>query len=434
MNPSAQGGTDIARRVEHRGMTQFPSPRLLVAILATLVAAAAIWLASANMVSALIALAGGIVAALIATRPSPAAVATESTGDEPPYQPRLGTVLEGIAEPVLVLADGRVEQANSPARELLGNHIVGQDVRLAIRHPAAAERLVASPGTGSTAPIDLVGLGTLDQRWELHVTDLPDSRRVVHLINQTGSYAAERMRVDFVANASHELRTPLASILGFAETLSDDPGDDPEMRSRFLKVMVDEARRMKRLVEDLISLSRIEAEKYHLPEASIDLIALVDEVTSELSDTGDSRAADIVTDVAGDVPEVAGDRAQLSQTLHNLIGNAMKYGRAGSPVSVKLWRYPNGMVRLSVSDEGDGIAPEHIPRLTERFYRVDSGRSRSLGGTGLGLAIVKHIVERHRGRLDIASQIGRGTVVTILLPAALSSKGNATVTQAAQPS
>ena len=241
---------------------------------------------------------------------------------------------------------------------------------------------------------------------------------MVHLIDQTGSYAAERMRVDFVANASHELRTPLASILGFAETLSEDEDAEPAMRSRFLKVMVDEARRMQRLVEDLISLSRIEAEKYRLPDESIDLPELIGEVRAELIDTHDPRAADIVLEQSEQVPAVIGDRAQLSQALHNLIGNAMKYGRTGTPVSVKLWRYPNGMVRLAVGDESDGIAPEHIPRLTERFYRVDSGRSRAVGGTGLGLAIVKHVVERHRGRLDIASQIGRGTVVTILLPAA----------------
>jgi two-component system phosphate regulon sensor histidine kinase PhoR len=241
------------------------------------------------------------------------------------------------------------------------------------------------------------------------------------------------MRVDFVANASHELRTPLASILGFAETLADGAGEDPAMRDRFLKVMADEARRMQRLVEDLISLSRIEAEKYRLPDASVDLADLVSEVHSEMMDSADGRAAEIVTDIAADVPPVGGDRVQLSQALHNLIGNAMKYGRAGTPVTVKLWRDASNMVRLSVGDEGDGIPPEHIPRLTERFYRVDSGRSRALGGTGLGLAIVKHIVERHRGRLDIASQVGRGTVVTILLPAALSSKGNATVTEGPKP-
>ena len=332
--------------------------------------------------------------------------------------PRIDTVLEGIAEPVLVLADGRVEEANAPARELLGNHILGQDVRLAIRHPAAAERLTAPPGNGASGPINLVGLGTLDQRWELRVTDIPDGRRIVHLIDQTDSYAAERMRVDFVANASHELRTPLASILGFAETLIDDDGADPAMRRRFLKVIGDEARRMQRLVEDLISLSRIEAEKYRLPDASVDLGQLLGDVIAELRDTHDPRAADIAVERRDDVPTVTGDRIQLSQALHNLIGNAMKYGRAGTPVTIRLWHDPSDMVCVAVGDEGDGIAPEHIPRLTERFYRVDSGRSRAVGGTGLGLAIVKHVVERHRGRLDIASQVGRGTMVTILLPAA----------------
>ena len=174
-----------------------------------------------------------------------------------------------------------------------------------------------------------------------------------------------------------------------------------------------------RLVEDLISLSRIEAEKYRLPDETVDLARLVAEVRKELADTQDGRADDIVLTIAEDVSPVTGDRAQLSQAIHNLIGNAMKYGRAGTPVTVRLWDDMAGMVRLGVSDEGDGIAPEHLPRLTERFYRVDSGRSRAIGGTGLGLAIVKHVVERHRGRLDIASEIGRGTVVTILLPAAV---------------
>ncbi|MGL4313622.1 MAG: sensor histidine kinase, partial [Sphingomonas sp.] len=166
---------------------------------------------------------------------------------------------------------------------------------------------------------------------------------------------------------------------------------------------------------------------------------------SELADTPDRRGADLVADFDGEVPPVIGDRAQLSQVLHNIIGNAMKYGREGTPIITRLWKDQTGMVRLSITDEGEGIPPEHLPRLTERFYRVDSGRSRALGGTGLGLAIVKHIVERHRGRLDIASTVGKGTVVSVLLPpappatsaatapqpsGALSSKGNATVTRA----
>ncbi|PZP19624.1 MAG: ATPase, partial [Sphingomonas hengshuiensis] len=250
---------------------------------------------------------------------------------------------------------------------------------------------------------------------------------------------AERMRVDFVANASHELRTPLASILGFVETLSDDKaGGDAEVRGRFLKVMFDEARRMQRLVEDLISLSRIEAEKYRVPASEVDLAALVEEVHGELADTLDRRGEDLIAEIDGTVPHVLGDRAQLSQVIHNLIGNAMKYGRPGTPVVTHLRRDQTGMVRLAVADEGDGVAPEHLPRLTERFYRVDAGRSRALGGTGLGLAIVKHIIERHRGRLDISSTLGKGTTASVLLPAApptgvgreaVSSKSHATVTE-----
>ncbi len=177
---------------------------------------------------------------------------------------------------------------------------------------------------------------------------------------------------------------------------------------------------MERLVEDLMSLSRIEADKFRLPSTRVDLAASAREVCATLATTHGDRGRDIVLDVAADVPEVTGDAAQLSQLLHNLVGNAMKYGRAGTPVRVSLTPR-EGLACLVVADQGDGIAADHLPRLTERFYRVDAGRSRSLGGTGLGLAIVKHIVERHRGRLDIASEPGVGTRVTVALPAAAAS-------------
>jgi two-component system phosphate regulon sensor histidine kinase PhoR len=393
--------------------------RTLTAIIIVVVAAIAVLLISSDLPATLVTLVGGIAAALLAT----------GTGDEPAEPaahsadivtptPEVAEVIEAVVEPVLIVTAGRVTHANTAARALLGGHIVGEDVRLAIRHPAAAERL-ASPLAGPPqGPIDLVGLGTLDQRWEMHVGRAAGGQRIVHLIDQTGNYAAERMRVDFVANASHELRTPLASILGYIETLEEEnAGADKAVRSRFLKIMFDESRRMQRLVEDLISLSRIEAEKYRLPDNAVDLDDLIGEVRAESVDVVESRGSEIVTDIAADVPPVAGDRAQLSQMLHNLIGNAIKYGRPGAPVTVRLWRDQTGMVRISVADEGDGIAAEHLPRLTERFYRVDPGRSRAAGGTGLGLAIVKHIVERHRGRLDIASTVGTGTTVTVLLPA-----------------
>ncbi len=404
--------------------------RTITAIGIVLVATIAVFLINSGLQEALITLVGGIAAALAATgvgdqpieapRPLPAPTS--------PPDPEIQEVIEAIVEPVLIVADGRVTNANRVALALLGKHIVGEDVRVAIRHPGAAERL-ASPMSGvPQGPINLVGLGTLDQHWEMHVGRAAGGQRIVQLVDQTGNYAAERMRVDFVANASHELRTPLASILGYIETLGDEKaGADPEVRARFLKIMFDEARRMQRLVEDLISLSRIEAEKYRLPDRAVDLAALIGEVRSELFDAQDVRSNDIVATLEPAVPPVIGDRAQLSQMLHNLIGNAMKYGRPNTPVAVKLWRDPAGMVRISVTDEGEGIAPEHVPRLTERFYRVDPGRSRAAGGTGLGLAIVKHIVERHRGRLDVASIVGTGTTITVMLPAHIPAQADSVI-------
>ena len=403
------------------------APRFWIALLA-IVATAAIVAAAGGLAAGIVALVGGGIALAIAPRGFDPDDIPPAIPSPPARDPVMIETLDQIVAPILLVQHGRVGFANRAAIALFGAHILGEDVRIAIRHPAAAERL-ASGATGTDdRPIELVGLGTPEQRWEMRTGDAADGRRIIQLIDRTGSYAAERMRVDFVANASHELRTPLASILGFIETLGDEAGEVPAVRARFLKVMFDEARRMQRLVEDLISLSRIEAEKFRLPNDPVVLADLVDEICIELHAAGGSRGRDLVCTPHVDVPPVWGDRAQLSQVIHNLIGNAMKYGRAGTPIGIALGPTANNMVRIAVTDQGDGIAPEHIPRLTERFYRVDAGRSRSLGGTGLGLAIVKHIVERHRGRLDIASKVGIGTTVAIILPAALSSRRNEGVT------
>ena len=332
--------------------------------------------------------------------------------------PDFDEAMEGIVEPLLIVANERVARANRAALRLLGSHIVGEDVRIAIRHPAAAEQLT-HPGKATNGSISLMGLGQRQQRWEMRTAALSGQRTIVHLIDRTGSHAAERMRVDFVANASHELRTPLAAILGFIETLSDlNVADDRDTRERFLKIMFDEARRMQRLVDDLMSLSRIEAEKYELPRGPVDLAAIVAEVETIFHERHGERGRNVVCQIEPDLPAVNGDSAQLSQLLHNLVSNSAKYGRPGTPITIRLARDAGSMVTLSVSDEGEGIHPDHIPRLTERFYRVDSGRSRAMGGTGLGLAIVKHIVERHRGRLDISSVLGKGTTISIHIPPA----------------
>lgn len=330
----------------------------------------------------------------------------------------LSELIEAFGDPLLLVERQQVTMANEAALKLLGTHVVGENVRLAIRHPAVTERLTGE--TGSEGPIELVGIGEADRRWELRIHDMGEQQRLVHLSDRTSQHIAEKMRVDFVANASHELRTPLATLIGFIETLEDGKAsEDKPTRERFLGIMANEARRMQRLIDDLISLSRIEADKFSPPEQAISVAPLISEVAHAASAgvENDGKTRVEVAPIAPDL-RILGDHAQISQLLHNLIGNAIKYGRADAPVRVSAAHEDNGMVVIAVTDQGEGIPAEHLPRLTERFYRVDPGRSRTLGGTGLGLAIVKHIVERHRGRLDISSEIGVGTTVSVHLPAA----------------
>jgi two-component system phosphate regulon sensor histidine kinase PhoR len=325
-------------------------------------------------------------------------------------------LLDNLPEPALIVEGGRVDMANAAARAVLGSEIEGEDVRVAMRHPAAIERLLtARPEASEVA--ELVGLGETERRWTMAVAPLPGGSLFVRLIDRSEAHAAEQMRVDFVANASHELRTPLATLVGYAETLREQAAElEPETRERFTAVVHDEARRMQRLVEDLISLSRIEAERFSTPRDALRLADLAEEVRRSYA-AADGGACEIRIDAEPGLPAAAGDRGQILQLLDNLVGNALRYGRSGTPVTIAIGR-ERDMVHLVVADEGEGIAPEHIARVTERFYRVDPGRSRSLGGTGLGLSIVKHVVERHRGRLHIESEIGRGTRVHVLLPVA----------------
>ncbi len=329
----------------------------------------------------------------------------------------VGQLLEALPHPCLIVHQGRIEQCNEAALALLGRHIVGQDIRLALRHPAAIDLLAGDRAVTGPARTEVVGLGSAEQSWELDVQPIQDDRLLAMLFDQSGRQATERMRVDFVANASHELRTPLAGILGFIETLRDPlAGGDQATRERFLTIMDGEARRMQRLVDDLMSLSRIEADKYRMPDQPVALPALIEEVSNVFRQSQNPRAQEIVLDIAADLPSVRGDRAQVSQLLHNLISNALKYGAPGTEVTVSARRLGETLVGLAVTDRGEGIRPEHLPRLTERFYRVDSSRSRAMGGTGLGLAIVKHIVQRHGGVLHIDSEVGVGTTVRVELP------------------
>jgi two-component system phosphate regulon sensor histidine kinase PhoR len=328
--------------------------------------------------------------------------------------PKVDDLLGAVDDPLMLIEGRQVVRANAAAVAALGEHVIGEDIRLAIRHPAATELLTREGNVEGN--VELIGLGAADRHWILSTQPLGAGARLVRLSDRTATRASERIRVDFVANASHELRTPLASLIGFIETLEDANGpDEAPVRERFLKIMAGEARRMQRLVDDLISLSRIEADKHRVPADAIALGALARETADTLRGERASKPR-VEVAIEDGLPSVTGDRAQLSQLLHNLVGNALKYGDPNKPVRVTVSRSGPAMIRLAVADEGEGIAPQHLPRLTERFYRVDAGRSRQAGGTGLGLAIVKHIVERHRGRLDITSTQGVGTTVTVLLP------------------
>ena len=332
--------------------------------------------------------------------------------------PQLQAFIDASTDAILMVENARVTAANVVALRLLGSNIVGQNVRMAFRHAGAIERLSDPDAQHSGHPIKLTGIGQKNQLWEMRIQMMGPGQKIVHLADRSGTQAAEKMRVDFVANASHELLTPLAAIKGFIETL-DDPaaGDDPATRGRFLGIMATETDRMQALVRDLMSLSRIEAEKYDPPQTPVDFAQIVLETVDQLRNSQKDRGADIAVDIMADLPAVIGDAGQLRQLANNILTNAMKYGKDGTPVLVSLISSRSGaMLNFAVADEGDGIAPEHLPRLTERFYRVDSGRSRLVGGTGLGLSLVKHIVDRHRGHLEIRSTVGKGTTVSILLP------------------
>jgi two-component system, OmpR family, phosphate regulon sensor histidine kinase PhoR len=327
-------------------------------------------------------------------------------------------LLEGLSEAAVISAGGRVMASNSAARALLGAGIDGDPINHVISHPAALEAL--DRADHDHEGVELTGLGGSRRHWLMRTAPLADGTSLIRFVDRSEARAAEQMRVDFVANASHELRTPLSTLIGYTETLREQSDEiDPATRERFLAVVHDEARRMQRVVEDLISLSRIEAEKFSTPTEAVALEVLIDHALDSARRIADERGSALVRDVAADLPEIAADRSQILQLLDNLITNGLRYGEPGTPVTVSA-HAEGQMLHLSVADEGDGIAPEHIARVTERFYRVDTSRSRSLGGTGLGLSIVKHIVERHRGRLSIDSALGRGTTMHVLLPVAVS--------------
>ncbi len=313
-------------------------------------------------------------------------------------------LVEPFSVPVLMLDGQRIAAANAAAREALGSHIVGQDARVALRHPEAITLLDKPQGDAIVR-----GLTGARSLWHVRRVSIDQRYSLIELVNRTAEADISRSHTDFVANASHELRTPLASIIGYIETLADpDAKVDAATAARFHATVLRESRRLQNLVEDLMSLSRIEAEKHDIPRETLDLGQLAASISGEMGATVGEKRIEVQTTSA----LVIGDRQQLDQLIRNLIDNALKYGDHDQPVRVDV-ASEGGEAVLKVVDRGEGIHADHLPYLTRRFYRTDPGRSHAAGGTGLGLAIVKHIVERHRGKLDISSELGKGTSVTV---------------------
>jgi two-component system phosphate regulon sensor histidine kinase PhoR len=333
----------------------------------------------------------------------------------PSWDPSERAIVEALDEPALVVQGWIVRMANGPAQRLLGSGIQGRDVRLAIRHPQALERILAH----RSGDVEVTGIGEIGRSWRLAIRQLDENSVLIRMIDRTDAVSAENMRVDFVANASHELRTPLSTVLGYAETLAEE-GDLPaDLRHNFGRTIREEAARMLRIIEDLMSLSRIEADRFVAPNESVPLGDVVETAVANASKSRRGAACEFVVDLPDKLPQVRGDRAQLLQVFDNLLSNAVRYGCDGAEHRVEVGATHDArLVTVTVADRGPGIPREHLPRVTERFYRVDAARSRESGGTGLGLAIVKHIVERHRGSLDIKSTVGVGTSVSVSLPVA----------------
>jgi signal transduction histidine kinase/Na+/melibiose symporter-like transporter len=372
-----------------------------------------------------------------APAPAPAAKASPSPAAEPVSgrnndEFSIGDVVQRLPDPVIVTdQNGRVVAANAALEALFGRAEPRKHLASIIRAPQVLEGLDAALAGKGSQRAEFSMISTPEQNFQAYISPVESEEghpraALIVLQDMTKAKRVEQMRADFVANASHELRTPLASLTGFIDTLRGHAKDDPEAQERFLGIMAEQASRMRRLIDDLLSLSRIELNEHVRPSGSINLGDVIEEVTNALTPVADAAhmTMDLVEPMS--LPNVAGDREELIQVFTNLIDNAIKYGKPGMPITVELGTRragpgeagPSPAVYVAVKDHGEGIAREHIPRLTERFYRVDVRRSRAIGGTGLGLAIVKHILNRHRGRLAIESKVGEGSTFTVFLPLA----------------
>ena len=344
----------------------------------------------------------------------------------------LERALDALPEPLLLLdSDRKIVRANRAATSLLDGEVTGRHIAASLRNPQLIEAVDQTLDGGDGRNIEFTLQAPVERTFAARVEPLPEPREggaavLLALVDFTAVRRTDQMRADFVANASHEIRTPLATLMGFVETLQGSARDDAAARERFLAIMDQHGKRMARLVEDLLSLSRIEMNEHTPPTDAVPLPSLLANVHNTLAWRAEQRGVTVTIETEEGLPDVIGDGDELTQVFLNLVDNAIKYGDTEGTVSVEARRLAeaqtagwmagkDGAVSVSVADRGAGIPREHLPRLTERFYRVDKARSRELGGTGLGLAIVKHIVNRHRGALAIDSTPGEGSTFTVYL-------------------
>lgn len=353
----------------------------------------------------------------------------EVLGIDPVEAAAVSAIVAGMPDPAVLLdRAGRVIHLNAAASQLAPALRKNELAQFALRSPdiiTALREAIATAEPRRTTYLDHV---PVDRWMELIVTPVSvptafggsDYCMLMTFHDQTPLRRVEEMRADFVANASHELRTPLAALSGFIDTLQGPAKDDAKARERFLGIMHAQATRMARLIDDLLSLSRVELSAHVRPDTLVDIVPIIRQVADGLEPLAGERQVEIEIDLPATPVVIAGDREELLRLFENLIENALKYGASGGKVMVSLTSAASpdgaGEVRVVVRDFGPGIAPEHLPRLTERFYRVDVGDSRAQGGTGLGLSLVKHIVNRHRGRLLIESVLKNGATFTACFP------------------
>ena len=348
-------------------------------------------------------------------------------------------VIAALPDPLVLINERReVVRQNAAAQALLGDHVLRRDLAVALRQPGllAAVDAVLAGGPGRLVEFDLGS--PVERHLSARIDPLPARTEdgvvlLVSLHDLTSVKRVEQMRADFVANASHELRTPLSTLVGFIETLHGPARDDEDARVKFLAIMQQQASRMARLVEDLLSLSRIEMNEHLPPTTPINVVTVLRHVGQTLELKAAARGMSIDYDIADDPAKVVGDADELAQLFQNLIDNAIKYGEARHGDHHRRRAVGGAFATASRSrcaTRARVLPATHLPRLTERFYRVDTARSREIGGTGLGLAIVKHIINRHRGQLEIDSEIGEGTVFTVHLRGA--TKAAAAQAKAAQ--